>query len=317
MTLPGIPPNPTIQELTMIHPIYLPFSREQLLPHFSNEKHLDYFVSSAIRYTEFMARFGATKSGMPITPEVRLNRQVEKDERFWTACTLKTVFDNAAMASALRAAFREQPPLTTFSTWEECIGERGDQDLRFEVAVSSPRAYREALRAQFHRMGPTAHLVPYVVDAAQGRTAFEGATKVDAVFRNRKNGFCVLFEAKVLSDISCDVTFDPLRNQLARNVDVMVDNAEGGTLSPDPAKRLLCLLTPRVFQVKPTTRFYGLLYHEYKRNPGALTEHLPHRDAAFLRDAASRLGWLTFEDCLNVCPACCPWLAVNREGVVA
>ena len=295
----------------MIHPTYLPFSREQLLPHFSDEKHLDYFVSSAIRYSEYMARFGATRSGMPITSEVRLNRQVEKDERFWTACCLKTVFDHAAFAAALRSAFGDKPPLATFATWDECVGVRSDQDLRFEVAVSSPRAYRESLRLRFQTTGAAAHLIPYVVDAAQGRTAFEGPTKVDAVFVNRKNGFCVLFEAKVLSDISCDVTFDPVRNQLARNVDVMVDDAEGGFLSPDPAKRLFCLLTPQVYKDKPTTRFYGLLYHEYKNNPGTLAGHLSHCNAAVLTGAASRLGWLTFEECLNVCPTCCPWLVTK------
>lgn len=37
------------------------------------------------------------------------------------------------------------------------------------------------------------------------------------------NGVAVIFEAKVLSDISTHVTFDLARNQLARNIDVMLD----------------------------------------------------------------------------------------------
>lgn len=139
-------------------------------------------------------------------------------------------------------------------------------------------------------------------------------TKVDAVFVNRKTGFGVMFEAKVLSDISCEVTFDPFRNQLARNIDVMIDKADGGFLATDPAKRLLALLTPQVFKAKPSTRYYGLLYHEYKRNPHLLAEHLDHRDARTLTQVPSRLGWLTFEDCVRACPTCCPWLTRNFAG---
>jgi len=37
------------------------------------------------------------------------------------------------------------------------------------------------------------------------------------------NGVAVIFEAKALSDISTHVTFDLARNQLARNIDVMLD----------------------------------------------------------------------------------------------
>jgi len=296
---------------SVIHPVYLPFTRQQLVPHFSDDKHLDYFATSAIRYAEFVARLGAKFDGMPITKEVRLARQIEKDERFWTACTLKVVFDAGRFADILRIAFGDTPPITGFPSWEQCVGERADQELRFEVAVSSPQAYRDSLRKRYLSDGAAAHLVPYVVHAGKGRTAYEGATKVDAVFRNRKTGFSVMFEAKVLSDISCDVTFDPFRNQLARNIDVMLDNGDG-FLTPNPAKRLLALLTPKVFKDRPSTRYYGLLFHEYKRNPNLLAEHLAHRDATALAQVPARLGWLTFEECLRVCAACCPWL--GKQG---
>ena len=36
-------------------------------------------------------------------------------------------------------------------------------------------------------------------------------------------GVAVIFEAKVLSDISAHVTFDLARNQLARSIDVMLE----------------------------------------------------------------------------------------------
>lgn len=293
----------------LIHPVYLPFTRAQLAPHFSDDKHLDYFATSAIRYAEFAARFGAKFDGMPLTKEVRLNRQIEKDERFWTACALKVVFDAGRFVDILRLAFGDMPPVMGFASWEQYVGEPPDQELRFEVAVSSPQVYRDTLRSRYLTEGAVAHLVPYVVHAGKGRTTYEGPTKVDAIFRNRKNGICVMFEAKVLADISCDVTFDPFRNQLARNIDVMLDQNNGLTL--DSAKRLLVLLTPRVFKDRPSSRYYGLLFYEYKRNPCLLAEHLVHRDATTLAQVPPRLGWLTFEDCLRVCPACCPWLATQ------
>jgi len=40
---------------------------------------------------------------------------------------------------------------------------------------------------------------------------------------NAINGFAVIVEAKVLSDISYGVVYDTMRNQIARNIDVMLD----------------------------------------------------------------------------------------------
>lgn len=114
---------------SLIHPVYLPFSREQLAPHFSQEKYLDYFATSAIRYSEFMARFGAKLAEMPITDEVRLHRQIEKDERFWTTCTLKSVFDAEKFSTVLRLGFGETPPFADLASWEQCVGERGTKSF--------------------------------------------------------------------------------------------------------------------------------------------------------------------------------------------
>ena len=297
------------QQNDLIHSVYLPFSREQLLPHFNNPKHLDYFATSATRYS------GVSNgpANTAVNREVRLQRQIEKDERFWTACTLKSVFDAGRFEHILRLAFGDSPPLMMFGSWQDCVGEKGDQELKFEVAVSSPLAYRESLRSHFVAKGATAHLVPYIVDAAKRRTLYEGTTKVDAVFVNRRTGFSVMFEAKVLSDVSCDVVFDPCRNQLARNIDVMLDDHKG-FLTPEPSKRLFALLTPQMFKVKPSTRYYGFLFNEYKRNSTMIAEHLPHREANSLSGVPARLGWLTFEECMEVCPGCCPWLEPQTGG---
>lgn len=291
-----------------IHKVYLPFTRDQLKKHFKNVKHLEYFADSAKRHSEFIARHGSNVAKMSITKEVRLNRQIEKDERFWTVCTLKSVFDVGKFADILRMGFGYKPPIPEFIDSDECVGIQHDQELFFEVAISSPQVYRQAIKSRFLNNDAVAHLIPYVVDAGRRRTSYEGSTKVDAVFVNQRTGFSVIFEAKLTSDISCDVTFDPFRNQLARNIDVMIDGKQDSFLGSDPSKRLFALLTPRVFKEKPSTRYYGLLFHEYKRNPNTLQEHLSHRNPQLLVGVPDRLGWLSFEDCRDICPSCCPWL---------
>jgi hypothetical protein len=125
----------------------------------------------------------------------------------------------------------------------------------------------------------------------------------------RLYGFALLIEAKVLSDVSTTLSFDAFRNQIARNVDVMLeDGQEPKWLARRRAARsLFALLTPRCFQARPHSRLYGFLYEEYKRDPVALARDLLHRDVNWPA-LARRLGWLTLEDVNEVLPDACPWL---------
>ena len=105
------------------------------------------------------------------------------------------------------------------------------------------------------------------------------------------------------------------RNQIARNVDVMLEQNPGlggGLSNRDPENSLFLLLTPRRFK-KPwgrsESRLYAYKYYEYKRNPESLAEDLRHRKGADWERIANRIGWLTWEDFRDVCEDCCPWLA--------
>jgi hypothetical protein len=60
-------------------------------------------------------------------------------------------------------------------------------------------------------------------DGSFDKVVLEGATSVDALLLNEDTGLAVLFEAKVLSDTSSHTSYDAARNQLARNVDVMLE----------------------------------------------------------------------------------------------
>jgi hypothetical protein len=122
----------------------------------------------------------------------------------------------------------------------------------------------------------------------------EGATRADAMLL-AAIAVAVIFEAKVLSDISTHVTFDLARNQLARSIDVMLE--ANPALTPPlslrkPERTFLVMLTPALTQPGPAgdaiskSRLYSWLMPAYKDpHSSLLRQHLPHRDASELAEA--------------------------------
>jgi hypothetical protein len=164
------------------------------------------------------------------------------------------------------------------------------------------------------------NLIPYVLRAASGNSnrEFEGATHVDALLLNPRNGFALLVEAKVLSDISYQVSFDVARNQIARTLDVMLDpNPMLATplCNRDPGETLFLFQSPAIFKANPHARLYGWLLEDYRTSPSALSRDLPHRGDFDWGSVASRIGWLTWEECEAALPGSCRWLA--REAAVS
>lgn len=252
-------------QINLIDDKYLPFTRDQMRQHFlvDAESQIDYFERSAERYHDFFtANFRI--AGNSIT-NVRRARQIEKDERFWTAASLKHIFDhprrNTTLEVILASAFGDKPPVEGLNTWSECL--MGELSLYFEAQATSPKAYVDWLSQNLSER----QIIPYVRDAAarEGRRRLEGPTHFDAVIVNRSNGFSLLIEAKVLSDISPHVSFDNLRNQLVRCIDVMIEPAvQSKSRSLATAfdvrkveRSLFALLTPEVFRRQPQSRLYG------------------------------------------------------------
>jgi len=148
--------------------------------------------------------------------------------------------------------------------------------LFFEANLPSPRSYKEWLSENIAK----SQFIPYVLASAHNKRNLEGATNVDAILLNPGNGFAVIVEAKVLSDISYQITYDVMRNQIARSIDVMLEKND--TLCDpldkrNPEKALFLLITPKLFKDNPTGRLYGYKFNEYKNNPGSLARDLPHR----------------------------------------
>ena len=247
---------------------------------------------------------------------------MEKDERFWLATALMSLYhaDDGSgparpFARLLERAGLRPPP--GFPRWEDALA--GALDLFFEVNLPSPGRYRAWLRDHLGERTP----IPYLNEQAEAPGArLEGATKADAMLLAPASGVAVIFEAKVLSDISTHVTFDLARNQLARSIDVMLE-ANPTLAAPlslrKPQRTFLVLLTPALTQPGRTgdaiskSRLYGWLMPAYQDpNSSLLRQHLPHRDGSELAEAAGRLGWASWEDCHAVIRDACPWLTASQ-----
>lgn len=305
----------------LMHPVYLPFTRAELEQHFApvaaapDGRHLKYFEDSLQRWAEYTE---GTAAGRPAAPSVtRLARQMEKDERFWIVSALMTLFHRPGDETARAQAFADLlsriklPPPAMFNSWGQALA--GRLHLYFEVNLPSPVQYRQWLRTHVDER----ILVPYVLEAAATRgDLLEGATKADAMLLAEDTGAAVVFEAKVLSDVSKDITFDVARNQIARLVDVMLEDA--GPRAPLSARRpdltALVLVTPELFrppsvQGLDRSRLYGWLMPAYQdRESGLLADHLPHRNPKDLDGVGGRLGWATWEDFNAVTDGACQWL---------
>ena len=305
------------QAETVIHPVYLPFSPSQLRSHFPPvacrsqeelERHVQYFVESAARYSQFCEKH-PSRTGYPMS-FLKAACQTEKDERFWVAsCWLSFYYSSArteVLSRLMGNCFGERPPITGFQTWAECF--EGDLKLYLEAFLPSPPSYKTWLAAHVEER----NLIPYTLAAAAGSlSSLEGPTHCDTILINSSNGFGIVVEAKVMSDISDSVTFDTLRNQLARSIDVSLDwnpSLPAPLSQRDPEKTLILLQTPHLFRRFPHSRLYGWLFNEYRNNPKSLLRDLSHRHGMDCHAVSARLGWLTWEDCKNILPEVCVWL---------
>jgi hypothetical protein len=303
-----------------LHSVYLPFTEAEFAQHFAPVArrsgperaalHLKHYRESIARLAAFDAAPKPTGAGAGAL--TRRARQIEKDERFWVVAALMGVFHApdqvARLTELLRPAFGDVPPVPGLATWEAALG--GKLHLFFEAYLPSPRSYRTWLRDNIDDRT----LVPYVREAASAAgLRLEAATRVDAVLLSEESGFAVLFEAKVISDADAKVSFDVLRNQIVRNVDVMLDanpDLQPPLSARKPDRTCFVLLTPGVFKRHPRSRLYGSLLTTYKADPTALADDLPSRGDQGIdwRAVSERLGWVTFEDCQRVVPGACSWL---------
>lgn len=147
--------------------------------------------------------------------------------------------------------------------------------------------------------------------------SLEGNTNLDAQIKFKHNGRMkyMFVEAKFLSDIDTKTTYNPIRNQIIRNIDAMIDFVgseeakENGITYKDV---YFAMLTPKIFRTDKyggnkmsnldpfsphKSRFYSYVMDEYCEACNLIRD-LPHRKLGYEDwDAiCNNIGWLTFED---------------------
>lgn len=292
---------------TKMQDTYLPFSKKELLLHFapvgknteSNGNQFNYYIQSINNYENY--KKGINNIFGKHLYETSKPCQIQKDERFWTVNTLMNIYYSPNRINELcilfEKAFGKKVPISIeTNSWKECLSS-DNLKLYFEVDLPSPTIYKKYLCLLYEKGNIQEHqIIPFILASAHEKKTLEGATQVDALILNPDNGFNVLIEAKVLSDISIGITYDVVRNQIARTIDVMLESNEklcDPLNKRDPDKSLFLLVTPKLFKDNPSSRLYGYKIREYKdKNKGidALKRDLPHREIGRLKDIPSRIG---------------------------
>ena len=142
---------------------------------------------------------------------------------------------------------------------------------------------------------------------------FEGSTQVDirACWGEGHSSTRLYGEAKFLSDISGAVSYWPVRNQIARNIEAGLTDCMH-SIHPDVDKSSLeiepycidnfwfLLITPALFRDdEPDSRLYGYKMRAYMNDPSALQRdlsHLSQLNDTHWRQINTRMAWITWED---------------------
>jgi hypothetical protein len=286
-----------VPETRMMHKTLLPFKEKQVARYFSEtgkDKHLKYFRNSIQKYSQY-------ENDIENFPKLdyRTYRQAEKDERFFTTRTFINIFErdakdrNRILKELLVKAYGEFPPFDIKSkfrqSWDYYL--EGKIKLTLEYDAPAPKEYKEYLSNNLNMR----QFVPYVLDlgkddAGNFRKNLEGPSQIDAYIECVNTGLKIYVEAKYLSDISCNITYDVSRNQIARNIDVMLEDEKG--------KTLFLLLTPQYFKDNPGTRFYGYKMNDYLSSHLNLMADLYHRknvEPADWKNIIKRIAWVSWE----------------------
>jgi hypothetical protein len=156
---------------------------------------------------------------------------------------------------------------------------------------------------------------------AKKNASFEGNTNLDLKIIGSENGIkkYIFIEAKFLSDISYQIKYNPVRDQIIRNIDAGIDfiMSQKKDSNKDISFKnfFFFLLTPQIF--RPTNfgvvksskinnfqpskgRLYCYKMIDYL-NYNNLKMCLPHRNLSDNDwfDISSNIGWITFESFIN------------------
>jgi hypothetical protein len=166
----------------------------------------------------------------------------------------------------------ENPRLMLPPGWDEI------PEVRLWQPVPSPCGYETASRDRMRQSNKETW-----VKRSHNPRSVECESEIDVMLRN--SVLVVFAEAKLGSDISSSTTYDPRRNQIVRNIDCVLDRAEGRVpmfwmLVRDASQR----------------RSYTQLLSHYRAEPDALVGELRHHDPETVTRLAGNLTLLLWKD---------------------
>lgn len=187
-------------------------------------------------------------------------------------------------------------------------------DIQLEKQLPEILSYREKLKNTAFHYFPQS-IITIEEKRKKENASFEGPTHVDLfiIGRSGEKNICFVIEAKFNSDISKDISYNPVRDQIIRNIDAAIDFSQDRDLEIPIHSFCFLLLTPKLFRTenfggnRKTTieifrpqhgRFYCYKMDEY-RDPAAIRQALPHRhgeEEPAWEQISKRIGWMTFED---------------------
>lgn len=153
------------------------------------------------------------------------------------------------------------------------------------------------------------------------KASFEGNTNLDVLISGTagNRNIHLFIEAKLMSDISKDVTYVPVRNQIARTIDCAIDLMTKGGNDLDGLRDFwFILLTPGIFRtdwyggpvdspfrsfVPECSRLYCYKMVDYL-DASVLRRDLPHWEGVLTNDdwmlISGHIGWLAYEDIVAI-----------------
>lgn len=178
----------------------------------------------------------------------------------------------------VRTAYRDHPNIDLPQGWDVTPA------VHLWRCVPSPTGYEKLSRARMQASG-----IPNWLERLGNPGPVEGKSEIDITLHN--NSMTVFIEAKLGSDISPNTTYDPTRNQIARNVDCLIDDARNTT-------PLFWMLVRDAKE----SRMYTQVVKQYQEDPAILCRLLPHRDPDVIIRIAHRMSIILWQDFVKVLP---------------
>jgi len=163
-------------------------------------------------------------------------------------------------------------------------------NVALEKQFSPPTGYLSWIRNEV-KNHPVRYIREQSIEHSKRNKNLESRTNVDAFIETDK--LLILFEVKYTSDIANSTTFNPYRNQLARLVDVGLEEAKHS------GKEVLVVLSSPSFFYESKSRLYYYKVQEYT-SPLLIQKDIGWRSLSEIKDNVLAVRWVALEQLVSV-----------------